>query len=95
MGARKLHISGKPGLLHGDDHREKERGNGVHVHSERHGDQDNGGDIGEEDPAGGDGKRRQVHVVATVRENAVPLEHGHDAGNRHGKGQKEILVGQR
>jgi hypothetical protein len=74
---------------------EKKRGNGVHVHRKRQRDQDNRGNVGQEDSARGNRQRRQVHVIAAVGKDAVPLEHGHNAGDCHGEGEKEILVRQR
>src|SRR5438105_1448684 len=95
MGPGKIEIGRKLWLFHGDLHGEKERGNGVYVHGKCQRDQDNRGDVGQEDSAGRNGQRRQVHVIATVRKDAVPLEHGHNAGDDHGEGEKKILVRKR
>jgi hypothetical protein len=90
-----MDVSREPWLFHRYDQGKEERRDGIHVHGKGHGDQDNGRDIGQKDPARSDRERRQIHVVATVGKNAVPLEHGHNAGDGHGERQKEVLVGKR
>ncbi len=93
MDGCKFHEEQEVDLGRGHDRREQDARNGVDVDRNQASQKQYSDEIGKEDCFGCDRQRNQIDVVAAVGEDGVPAPNGHSAGHRHGKHNKEVLVG--
>src|SRR6202049_446506 len=93
VASRELQEHSQRDLRTDDGYGEEDETGGVHVESERGGEQENGGQIAEKNSAQRNGQRNDVGVIAAVEEESIPAPNGGGAGDDHGKDDEEIFIG--
>ncbi len=79
---------------HGDD-RINQRVPEIHHQGENHQQEDHGAALRRKDREAAHGQRGQNHVVEDVREERVPLDHGHKSDQHHRERDQNVFVVER